>query len=67
MNTRSKSSQQESERVLKGGVVSKNRDGDIHEVNLLRTEAFTEAGRENIPIPSTFGLDEIAILVRASH
>ena len=54
-------------RRAKGGVVSKSLSGDIHEATLKRAESFTQAGKENIPLPSDFGLDEMAILVRASH
>ncbi|UWR23598.1 ATP-dependent helicase [Sulfitobacter sp. S190] len=66
-NVRSSDSQQESERRAKGGTVSKHPQGDIHEVNLKRSQTLSEAGRDNIPVPFGFGLDEIAILVRASH
>ncbi len=66
-NPRSTTTQQEAERRAKGGVVSKSLSGDIHEATLKRAESFTQAGKENIPLPSDFGLDEMAILVRASH
>ncbi len=66
-NPRSITDQQEAERRSKGGAVSTNPTGDIHEVSLRRAQSLTEAGKENIPIPTTFGLDEMAILVRASH
>ncbi|MGL5010768.1 MAG: ATP-dependent helicase, partial [Paracoccaceae bacterium] len=66
-NPRSYSDQQEAERRAKGGAVSASPSGDIHEMTLLRSQTLTEAGKENIPIPADFGLNEIAILVRASH
>jgi DNA helicase-2/ATP-dependent DNA helicase PcrA len=66
-NVRSTSATQEIERLAKGGKVSGNQYGDIHQVNLQRAEAFSAAGKDNLPLPQTFGLDEIAILVRASH
>ncbi len=66
-NVRSTSVTQENDRMSKGGKVSKNPEGDIHVQNLRRAETFTEAGKDNFPIPTRFGLDEIAILVRASH
>ncbi|MCK8465502.1 UvrD-helicase domain-containing protein [Aliiroseovarius sp. S1339] len=66
-NSRSTSAAQEAERRAKGGTVSKNPQGDIHELNLQRAGALSEAGKGNIPLPTSYGLDEIAILVRASH
>ncbi len=66
-NPRSTSAQQESERLAKGGRVSGNAEGDIHQVNLRRSESLTPEGQGNHPLPKKFGLDEIAILVRASH
>ena len=66
-NVRSISATQESDRLAKGGSVSKNVSGDIHQVNLTRAQSFTLEGQSNTPIPQTFGLDEIVILVRASH
>jgi DNA helicase II / ATP-dependent DNA helicase PcrA len=66
-NVRSTSPQQESERRSKGGAISQNPGGDIHELNLQRTDTLSEAGKSNIPLPNSYGLDEIAILVRASH
>ena len=67
INTRSVSVTQELDRLDKGGKVSRKPDGDIHQVNLARAESFTDAGRSNLPLPMGYGLDEIAILVRASH
>jgi DNA helicase-2/ATP-dependent DNA helicase PcrA len=66
-NPRSTTQEQETDRLSKGGIVSKNPSGDIHEATLLRAESFTEDGKLNIPLPKSFGLDEMAILVRASH
>ncbi|WP_116599396.1 ATP-dependent helicase [Primorskyibacter marinus] len=66
-NTRSVTPQQESERLAKGGKISENPQGDIHQINLRRSEALSPGGVGNSPIPNTFGLDEMAILVRASH
>ncbi|MGL4279782.1 MAG: ATP-dependent helicase [Albidovulum sp.] len=66
-NARSVSAGQEADRLSKGGAVSKNPGGDIHQVNLMRAESLTPEGRSNLPVPQTFGLDEMAILVRASH
>ncbi|MGQ0610234.1 MAG: ATP-dependent helicase [Paracoccaceae bacterium] len=67
MNVRSNSRQQELDRRSKGGAVSSNPSGDIHEINLLRAESLTPEGRGNHPLPGDFGLEEMAILVRASH
>ncbi len=66
-NPRSKTAQQENDRRSKGGNISTSRSGDIHEATLLREQALSEAGKANIPLPADFGLNEIAILVRASH
>ncbi len=66
-NPRSTTEQQEAERIAKGGTVSKNVDGDIHQATLARAQTLSDAGTSNFPLPSSFGLDEIAILVRASH
>ncbi|WP_338550731.1 ATP-dependent helicase [Roseovarius phycicola] len=66
-NPRSITIEQEAERLAKGGVVSKNVEGDIHQVNLQRAEALSPTGKDNLPLPKTYNLDEIAILVRASH
>lgn len=66
-NTRSTTPQQERERLSKGGTVSSNPQGDIHQQNLRRAESLTEQGMGNHPLPTTYSLDEIAILVRASH
>ena len=66
-NVRSSTAQQERERQAKGGVVSENPDGDIHLQNLTRAESLTREGQGNHPVPKRFGLDEIVILVRASH
>ena len=66
-NVRSTSAGQEAERLAKGGITSKNSAGDIHQVNLMREEALSQSGLDNLPIPQTYSLDEIAILVRASH
>ena len=66
-NVRSISRSQETERLAKGGIVSQNAGGDIHQVNLDRAESLSPAGVGNHPIPEAFSLDEIAILVRASH
>ncbi|WP_298969999.1 ATP-dependent helicase [uncultured Roseobacter sp.] len=67
VNARSNSTQQESERLAKGGKRSQNVSGDIHEINLQRAESLSPAGIDNLPIPNSFGLDEMVILVRASH
>ncbi|MBF9031852.1 UvrD-helicase domain-containing protein [Rhodobacterales bacterium HKCCE3408] len=67
VNVRSISLQQETDRLSKGGAVSKHREGDIHKVNLARSQTLSEEGKHNFPIPHGFELDEIAILVRASH
>ena len=67
INPRSTTPSQESERLAKGGKVSTNPSGDIHQINLNRAEALSEAGKSNLPTPQRFGLDEMAILVRASH
>nr|WP_124112169.1 UvrD-helicase domain-containing protein [Palleronia sp. THAF1] len=66
-NPRSQTPAQEAERIAKGGKVSAGVMGDIHQVNLARAETLSEAGRDNLPLPKSYGLDEIAILVRASH
>lgn len=66
-NPRSKTTQQEVERRAKGGNISTSRSGDIHEATLMRSESLSEAGKANIPLPTDFGLNEVAILVRASH
>jgi DNA helicase-2/ATP-dependent DNA helicase PcrA len=66
-NSRSKTAQQENDRRSKGGNISTSRSGDIHEANLMREQSLSEAGKANIPLPTDFGLNEIAILVRASH
>ncbi len=66
-NVRSSTATQEADRIAKGGIVSKNSAGDIHEVNLMRAESLSPQGVSNLPIPQSFSLDEIAILVRASH
>src|SRR6056297_3019749 len=66
-NTRSTSANQEAERLAKGGKVSSGQDGDIHQINLLREQSLSPQGTSNLPLPQSFGLDEIAILVRASH
>jgi DNA helicase-2/ATP-dependent DNA helicase PcrA len=66
-NPRSVTSQHEEDRLSKGGRVSRHSEGDIHQVNLAREGTLTDAGRDNIPVPKGYELDEIAILVRASH
>ncbi len=66
-NPRSKTNSQEAERLSKGGIVSQNSDGDIHQVNLSRANSLSPNGVGNNPVPRKFELDEIAILVRASH
>ncbi|MEH6775255.1 MAG: UvrD-helicase domain-containing protein [Cereibacter changlensis] len=66
-NVRSTSAQQESERLAKGGKLSSSPSGDIHEINLMRAESLSPEGAGNLPLPTDFGLDEAAILVRASH
>ncbi len=67
VNVRSVSPQQEAERLSKGGAVSKHREGDIHQTTLAREQVFSDAGKDNLPLPQGFELDEVAILVRASH
>ncbi|WP_298842393.1 ATP-dependent helicase [uncultured Roseobacter sp.] len=67
LNVRSQTNQQEMDRRAKGGQLSKHPMGDIHEVNLQRQSALSSAGLDNSPLPHGFALDEIAILVRASH
>ena len=66
-NSRSITKQQEAERRAKGGIVSQHPQGDIHEINAQHAEALTEIGLNNMPLPSGYYLDEVAILVRASH
>ena len=66
-NVRSVSPQQETERRAKGGKVSSTPEGDIHEVTLERAQTLSEAGKDNHPLPQSYSLNEIAILVRASH
>ncbi|NOR32504.1 MAG: AAA family ATPase [Sulfitobacter sp.] len=66
-NVRSTSDVQESDRLAKGGTVSDSADGDIHVINLQRSKTLSSQGKDNLPLPRTFGLDEMAILVRASH
>ncbi|WP_066600927.1 ATP-dependent helicase [Celeribacter halophilus] len=66
-NPRSKTPDQEFERLTKGGRVSEHVAGDIHQINLQREQALSPAGVGNYKIPQSVGLDEIAILVRASH
>jgi len=66
-NARSTTSGQEIDRRMKGGRVSKNLDGDIHEISLARSESLSPQGIDNLPLPSRYSLDEVVILVRASH
>ncbi|WP_148912529.1 ATP-dependent helicase [Maritimibacter alkaliphilus] len=66
-NARSTSEAQETERLSKRGSTQKVREDDIHQVNLDRAQTLTDAGRDNLPLPNNYSLDEIAILVRASH
>ena len=66
-NARSSTYDQEADRVARGGKISDNPGGDIHQINLQRENTLGAAGRANLPLPKTFGLDEMAILVRASH
>ncbi len=65
--TRSAPAHQEADRRSKGDATSMNPGGDTHEVTRLQADSFTQAGRQNAPSPTAFGLDEIVILVRASH
>jgi DNA helicase-2/ATP-dependent DNA helicase PcrA len=66
-NPRSTSRNQENDRIAKGGRVSAHVGGDIHQQKLMQSEALSDAGKSNHPLPVGFELDEIAILVRASH
>ena len=66
-NPRSKTALQEAERLAKGGQTSLSRSGDIHEITLMREQTLSESGKANIPLPSDFGMNEMVILVRASH
>jgi DNA helicase-2/ATP-dependent DNA helicase PcrA len=66
-NTRSSTNEQENDRLAKGGIISSNLEGDIHQVNLQRETTLSDAGKHNLPLPEKFALDEMAILVRAGH
>ena len=66
-NPRSKNRQQEADRIAKGGTTSSHPQGDIHDINVQRNESLTEEGKGNVPLPDGYALDEMVILVRASH
>ncbi|WP_050525103.1 ATP-dependent helicase [Pseudorhodobacter wandonensis] len=66
-NVRSVTVAQEAERIAKNGKRSTDPESDIYNLNLQRANVLGSAGLDNIPVPKSFSLDDMVILVRASH